>query len=411
VLRCDGRRSSRPPPRAVGPLARSMNLRLRRVARSQSGRADVGLRARAVRTLAQDPCVARVAERLSVDRKTIRLWRDRVVPYGLKGLRDKHRGGRPRRIDDVTRCTRVAMACSRPKLYGIAFRQTWTFEPLYGAYRAKYPELAIRRTSVLRILDDADLRPHRVQGWMHSQDPQFRAKAMHSCSLYLTPPSGVVLCVDEKTGMQILCRKNPTKWAGCGCPGRYEYEYKRNGTGSLFAAFNNQNGHVFAEVSDTRKAADLIRFMEQLAKQYPTEDVHIIGDNLNIHLDGSGERWVEFNKRHGGRFHVHYTPLHASWMNQVELFFVRVQRRVLRHASFDSVSELGAEVLGYITHRHKHEPKPYQWTSRGYTLPEANLAARTYRPMQRGARCPPTWTTKLGCSRTCSPSAVSSTCT
>ena len=370
-----GNRHRGPSPVAVGPLALWMKQRLRRLARGKASRADVALRARCIVMLVHDPCVSRTAECLGQDRKTVRLWRDRFLAGGIKGLRDKNRTGRKCRIDDVTRCTLVAMACSRPKLYGVAFRNTWTFDALHEAYRAKHPEVVISRTSVVRILGSTDLRPHRIQGWMHSQDPEFRAKATHICSLYLTPPAGVVLSVDEKTGMQALSRKNPTKWAGCGKPGRYEYEYKRHGICSLFAAFNTQNGHVLGEISKKRKGEDLVRFMETVAKHYPKGDVHIIWDNLNIHLDGPSKRWTEFNKRHGGRFKFHYTPLHASWMNQVELFFSRVQRRVLRHASFDSVDDLGDEVLGYIDHWNQHERKPYQWTFRGYPLSEAKLAA------------------------------------
>lgn len=370
------RRPGPAPARAIGPFAPWMKRRLRKLMRSRSERADVALRARMIYLLAQDGSVTSVAKRLGVDPKTVRFWRDRFWSYGLKGLHDKPRTGRPRRISEVTRCELVAMACSRPKFYGVEYRQTWTFDELHAVYRAAHPEVEISRTSVVRILGDADLRPHRVQGWMHSQDPDFRARATHICSLYLNPPPGaVVLSIDEKTGMQALSRKNPTKWAGCGRAGRFEYEYKRNGTCTLFAAFNTQTGHVFAETSETRKADDLVRFMENVAKQYPHGDVHIVWDNLNIHLDGPSKRWQEFNARHGGRFHFHYTPLHASWMNQVELFFSRVQRRVLRWGSFDSVAELSREVLGYIGHWNRHERKPYRWKFRGYPLEVAKTAA------------------------------------
>ena len=365
-----------PCPTDVGPLADWMRTRLRRMMRGHRTDAAVGLRARIVMLLANDPCVSAVAERLGVDRKTVRQWRDRFLARGIKGLFDKPRSGRPRRISEVTRCELVSMACDRPKSFGIEHRTTWTFDSLYAAYKAKHPDVQISRTTVFRVLTNADLRPHRMQGWMHSQDPDFRRKATAICGLYLNPPpGGVLLSVDEKTGMQALKRKNKTKWAGCGRPGRFEYEYKRMGTCTLFAAFNTQTGHVFAEISKKRKAVDIIRFMEKLAKQYPTGEVHIIWDNLNIHCEGPERRWTAFNQRHGGRFHFHYTPLHASWLNQVELFFSRVQRRVLRYASFDSVQQLGAEVLGYIQYWNTHERKPYRWTFRGYPLEEAKLAA------------------------------------
>jgi transposase len=329
-----------------------------------------------IHMLSSDPCVSTVATRLGVDVKTVRLWRDRFLAGGVRGLRDEERPGRPREIGDVTRCELVAMACSRPAMHGIPFRRTWTFDALHAAYRAKRPDVKISRTTVLRVLTNAELRPHRMQVWLHSEDPEFRAKVTEVCTLYLNPPAGsVVLSIDEKTGMQALKRKHPTKWAGCGRPGRHEFEYKRKGTCTLFAAFNTQNGHVLAEISKKRKATDLVRFMEKVARQYPKGEVHIVWDNLNIHYDGADKRWTRFNERHGGRFHFHYTPLHASWVNQVELFFSRIHRRVLRHGSFDSVKELGAEVLGYIDHWNQHERKPYRWTFRGYPLELTKSAA------------------------------------
>lgn len=338
--------------------------------------AAVALRARMIHLLVGDPCVARCAARLDVDPKTVRLWRDRFLSKGSEGLNDEPRSGRPRSIKDVTRCELIAMACSRPIAYGIAFRHTWTFDSLHAAYRIQHPEIQISRTSVLRVLTTAELRPHRMQVWLHSEDPEFRAKATEICELYMRPPPGsVVLSVDEKTGMQALKRRSPTRWAGCGKAGRHEFEYKRNGTCTLFAALNTQTGHVYAEVRKKRKARDLLAFMEEVAKLYPKGEIHIVWDNLNIHYDGNDGRWAKFNKRHGGRFHFHYTPLHASWVNQVELFFSRVQKRVLRYGSFGSVEDLADEVLGYIAHWNAHERKPFRWTFRGYPLELRKSAA------------------------------------
>lgn len=365
-----------PRPLEIGPLAPWMRARLRSLMRSHRVDAAIPLRARIIALLAYVPCVSEVAARLGVDPATVRLWRGRFLEKGVRGLSDKLRLGRARVISEVTRCELVSMACNRPKEYGVEHRRTWTFDALHEAYRRLHPEVEISRTSVLRILVTADLRPHRMQGWMHSQDPEFRAKTTHICSLYLNPPPGaVVLCVDEKTGMQALKRKNPTKWAGLGHPGKWEYEYKRMGTSTLFAAFDVRTGRVIGETSKKRKARDLLRFMNGVAKAYPKGDVHVIWDNLNIHYDGPEKRWTKFNERHGGRFHFHYTPLHASWVNQVELFFSRVQKRVLRFASFDSVEHMNTEVVGYIAHWNKHERKPYRWTFRGFPLEQARLAA------------------------------------
>ena len=365
-----------PSARAFGPLAPWMNEKLRRLTRRKRIDAAVPLRARVIRMLSRDPCVSAVARRLEIHRDTVRLWRDRFLRYGLKGLHDRSRSGRKPRITDVVRCELMSMACNRPASYGIKHRRTWTYDTLHEAFRKTHPNEKISRSSVMRILKGADMKPHRIQGWLHSQDPEFRAKVTHICSLYVNPPPGeIVLCVDEKTGMQALKRKHPTKWAGLGRPGKWEYEYKRLGTRTLFAAFNTKTGDVFGEVSVKRKAMDLLRFMGKLAKRYPKGKIHIIWDNLNIHYDGASKRWAKFNEEHGGRFHFHYTPIHASWVNQVELFFARVQRRVLRYASFDSVTQMSSEVMDFIDHWNQHERKPYNWKFRGYPLQEARQAA------------------------------------
>jgi transposase len=369
---------SRPGPtaREVGPFVPWMQRRLRRLMRGHKVDAAVPLRARIIWLLGSDPCVCRVASRLGVDRKTVRLWRDRFLAHGLKGLQDKPRPGRPVRIEAAARCELISMACARPRAYGMAFRRTWTFDALHEAFVTQRPDLAISRTTVFRILTGADLRPHRMSVWLHSQDPEFRRKATEICELYLSPPrDAVVLCVDEKTGMQALSRKHPTKWAGCGKPGRQEFEYVRHGTATLFAAFNTRTGQVTAQISKKRRASDLMRFMKEVARAYPKGEVHIVWDNLNIHHEGPSKRWTKFNRQQKGRFHFHYTPIHASWVNQVELFFSRLQRRVLRYGSFDSVEELGIEVLGYIAHWNQHERRPYRWTFRGYPLQEAQRAA------------------------------------
>jgi transposase len=202
---------------------------------------------------------------------------------------------------------------------------------------------------------------------MHSPDPQFREKVTEITELYLNPPPGeVVLCVDEKTGMQALERRFPDRSPAPGRTRRREFEYKRHGTQSLFCAFDVHSGEVLDQCSDWRTAAQLVGFMEKVAMCYPEGPVHIIWDNLNIHYDGADSRWAEFNRRHGHRFH--YTPKHASWVNQVELFFSILQRQCLRHGSFRSVEELRVAVLDFIAFWNKEKAHPFRWTFTGYPL-------------------------------------------
>ena len=346
---------------------------------TRSHQTGLSLRARIVLILAQDPCVGRVARRLATDRKTVRLWRDRFLAGGVDGLRDRPRAGRPVEIDGVSRCVLLSLACAKPAEAGVAFRETWTVDALVEAInahqRAERGRL-LSRTSVLRVLNDADFRPHRMRLWLHSPDPAFREKVTEICNLYLRPsPGATVLCIDEKTGMQALGRKHPSRPPEPGRDGRQDYEYIRRGTRALIAAFNPHTGDVFGQVRRRRTADDLVAFMEGIAERHPTGEVHIVWDNLNIHFDGSDARWTRFNQRHRHRFHFHYTPIHASWVNQVKIFFGILHKRLLRYAVYSNVAALEEAIRRFLGHWNTYEAHPFRWTFKGYPLQRGNVAA------------------------------------
>jgi transposase len=352
---------------------------------AQSRQGPVALRAKIVLMLADNPNVSRVAQRLDVDRKTVRQWRERYLSEGIAGLKDRPRSGRPVEINALVRCQVVAMACGKPADFNVPCANVWTLDRLYGALVKVLQDwgvATISRASMVRILNHADMKPHKMRMWLHSPDPEFRRKVTEICELYLSPPEGaLVLCVDEKTGMQALGRKHPPKQPKPGRAGRFEYEYIRNGTRKLLAAFNTQTGELDGEVREHRRAADLVEFMENVAKRHPSGDIHIVWDNLNIHHEGRDERWSKFNQRHGNRFHFHYTPLHASWVNQVELFFGILQRRVLRYGVFNSLDELDLAVLRFIDHWNAHERHPFNWSFKGYPLQHGCKEAHTSLPL------------------------------
>ena len=177
-----------------------------------------------------------------------------------------------------------------------------------------------------------------------------------------------MLSIDEKTGMQALERRVPDRPAAPGRRRRREFEYRRHGTQSLLCAWEVHRGRVVADCGATRTASDLVQFLERIAALYPTETVHVIWDCLNIHFDGAEGRWTAFNARHGHRFVFHYTPKHASWVNQVELFFSILQRQCLRDASFRSVEELRTTVLEFIAVWNRDRAHPFRWTFTGYPL-------------------------------------------
>jgi transposase len=243
------------------------------------------------------------------------------------------------------------------------FRDVWTYASLSDVLAAK-TGYRLSTSEIGRILRFKEIRPHHIKQWLHSPDPDFLPKAQAVCDLYLNPPKdAVVVCVDEKP-MQALERRHPTHVCPTYGTVRYEYEYKRHGTQVLLAAFDITTGKVLGRVLPRRTAPALVDFMEELARRYPTRQVHVVWDNLNVHYGGKDDRWTKFNARHGGRFHFVYTPKHASWMNQVEIWFSILHRRVIRHGDFGSVGHQKDEVEAFVQHWNKREAHPFRWTWR-----------------------------------------------
>ncbi len=320
------------------------------------------VRARIVLMCGAGVPVSLVARRLGVTRPTVRHWRDRFGASGeLEALDDAPRSGRPPRIAVATRCVLVQIACRRPKDNKVKFRDVWTRESLAAALRRE-TGVTLSVTEIGRILRAEGLRPHRNRYWLHSSDPDFRRKVKAICDLYLTPPPGAtVLCIDEKTCIQALSRKTALKLAAPGRDGRLEFEYRRHGTRTLIGAFDVATGEVFAHVRERRTADDLMAFMEDLASRVPGE-VYVVWDNLNTHC---GEVWQRFSERHGGRFHFTHTPIHASWVNQIEVWFGILHRRVLKYGDFPNVAALATALRGFVRHWNAHEKHPFRWTFRG----------------------------------------------
>jgi transposase len=283
-------------------------------------------RARIVLMAAEGNTTKRIAQELGIDADTVSRWRGRIARGGLgahvqAALADAPRSGRPRSIDGVRRAEIMSIACD-PLPDGLGL-SGWTLNLLVEDMVLRGME-APSRSSVHRILTEGDVQPHRYQLWLHSPDPLFRQKVSEICSLYLQPPPGsIVVSFDEKTV---------------------------------------HTGEVMADCGPTRTGEDLERHMERVAARWPNLEIHVVLDNLNIH---KGERWQRFNERHGGRFHFHYTPLHASWVNQIEMFFGVLARRCLRRKSFRSTEELAAHMMAFVARWNEHDKKPFRWTFDG----------------------------------------------
>lgn len=320
--------------------------------------------------------VDEVASRVGVTSRTVRKWQRRFCMEGIDGLHDRPRSGAPCRYSVEQRCEVVALACDDPSRFGFDWQSSWTYDTLVDAVHRTVKGCPMSRTSVWRTLNRITLKPHRLRLWMHSRDPHFREKVNAVVSWYLDPPDdAVVLCIDEKTGMQARERKYETRRPIPGRPGRYECEYTRHGTQSLLAAFNVRTGEVTAACGDTRTAEDLVQFMDHVAQTYSqAKRIVVIWDNLNIHHDGPSQRWTHFNERHDHRFEFVYTPLHASWVNQVELFFSILHRRCLKHGSFTSQDDLRAKVMAFIAQWNVHDGHPFRWSFRGYPMQDKAVA-------------------------------------
>jgi transposase len=335
------------------------------VRRQRAGYAQV-VRARLVLMSATGWGTVEIAEALSIGERTVRKWKARFEEMPcLEGLKDAARSGRPSTVPVEVRCQLVQLACERPagEKSPAPFRDVWSYKALAEAIEATSGH-RLSVSEVGRILRFKGLRPHRVKQWLKSSDPDFVAKAKRVCQMYLHPPKDmVVLCVDEKP-MQVLERRHRTRSDRRDASVRYEYEYKRHGTQSLLAAFDVKTGRVLGRVVPHRDAGALVSFMNELARRYRNKKVCIVWDNLNIHYDGKDARWANFNARHGGRFQFLYTPIHASWMNQVEIWFSILHRRIIKYGDFASPAEQARRVDGFIEHWNLVECHPFRWTWR-----------------------------------------------
>lgn len=339
------------------------------ITRQQRGEARLYRRARMVLLAATGESISSVARQLGTSRIRVYQWLHRFQNDRIEGLKDLSRSGRPVTITSLERHQVIATACRSPQEFGIE-RNTWSHEAIREAVVTSGLVRSISTSEVGRILDGADLKPHRVKMWCHSKDPDYQKKLRAIVRLYVKRPRGEpVLCIDEKTGMQALSRSRELQPAQPGRPGRFEFEYKRNGTRCLFACFNIGTGKVLARCTTSRKREDFFSFMDWVASTYRQRRVHVVLDNLNTHKNTSQGAFVtEWNNRHGRRFLFHYTPTHGSWLNQVELWFGIISRRVLRHSIFRNPDELIEAIESFITRWNENEAHPFRWTYQGLPL-------------------------------------------
>ncbi|MBI4430772.1 MAG: IS630 family transposase [Candidatus Omnitrophica bacterium] len=350
-------------------LSKNEREDLKEIVRCQRGEARLHRRARMILLAAEGKSISSIARSVGTIRLHVNQWLKRFEEHRLDGLQDLPRDGRPIEITPLERHQVIATACRSPKELGFQ-RTLWNYETLVNAVTSSGLVRQISTQTAWRILDDAEIKPHRVKMWCHSKDPLYQQKMRAIVHLYTHLPKGeAVLSIDEKTGMQAFSRSRALKSSEPGQSGRFEFEYKRNGTRCLFACFDVKTGKVLGRCTQKRKRPDFLSFMDWVASVYRKRRVHVVLDNLNTHCNtNQGDFVTEWNKQHKDRFVFYYTPTHGSWLNQVELWFGIVSRRILRYGNFRSPDELIAAIEAFIEEWNKTEAHAFRWTYEGLPL-------------------------------------------
>jgi transposase len=310
-------------------------------------------RARVVLLAADGVTGRKIASEVGLSPQSVSKWRLRFLEQGLEGLDDADRSGRPPVYGPTDRLVLMAKVTSElPE-----FTSQWSHSELHDAMAAA--GIAISASQIGRILAADDVRPHKVEGWLTRKDsPEFWERAADVCGLYLSPPeNAVVLSIDEKTGIQAKSRKHPTTTVRPGRPARTEFEYKRHGTASLLASLDVATGKVTAKDIARNDSVTFISFLEEIDKSIDDSlAIHVVLDNGSAHTSKATKAWFAEHPR----FVVHHTPVHASWLNQVECFFSILSRKVLRRGEFSSRDDLVAKMMAFIDH-HSTTAKPFKW--------------------------------------------------
>jgi transposase len=317
-------------------------LRRRKVARADVMRAEIVLLA------AQGASNVAIAAQLGITRVTVATWRNRFAAKRIDGLLDEPRPGAPRTVTDE-KVAEVVTATLETLPVG---RTHWSSRGM-----AKASGLA--PSTVQRIWKAFSLQPHRSETFKLSTDPLFVEKVRDIVGLYLDPPDrALVLCVDEKSQIQALDRTQPLLPMRPGQVERRTHDYKRHGTTSLFAALDVKAGTVIGKCMPRHRAQEFRRFLGMIEKNVRRDlDIHVVMDNASSHKTKLIRDW--FAKR--PRWHVHYTPTSASWINQAERFFALLTDDQIRRSAHRSTAKLEAAISEYID-AHNADPKPFRWT-------------------------------------------------
>src|SRR5215831_2601421 len=316
-------------------LTEQQREELKQWAQSRTMPAGDVLRARLILALADGWSYSEIKQKLHTSAPTISRWKQRFEREGIKGLEPQHKGSQPR-VANAQVQARIARKTQQKPPDGSTH---WSCRKMAEA-------MGVSKSTVHRVWAQARLKPHRLERYMASDDPHFEEKAADIIGLYINPPQhAAIFCVDEKTAIQALDRLDPVLPLSPGRAERHGFEYYRHGTLSLYAALDVKTGKVHGMTASRHTSQEFIAFLEGLvARAGWAKQIHVVLDNLSAHKTRDVERFLADHPQ----LRFHFTPTYSSWLNQVELWFAKIQRDVIARGVFTSVADLGRKLRKYI---------------------------------------------------------------
>lgn len=327
-------------------------------ARTGRGRADLARRARIILRLAAGASYSEIVRGLGVSSRSVACWKQRFLETRTEGLHGRYRKNPPTVLTPALEARILAWTRKAPP----DGSTHWSTRKL-----ARHLKLS-SHTFVQRAWARAGLKPHRLERYMRSTDPDFEAKAADVIGLYLHPPQhAAVFCLDEKTAIQALDRVDPVLPLSPGRAERHGFEYKRHGTLSLFAALDTRTGDVLGQTAARHTSDEFLTFLQDVIATQPAgREIHFILDNLSTHKTPRVRRFVAQHPH----VHLHFTPTYSSWLNQIELWFAKIERDLLARGIFTSVTDLKRKIMKYIRH-YNTTATPVRWS---YADPTRRIA-------------------------------------
>ena len=290
-----------------------------------------------------------ISGKVGLSLAVIGMWRQRFLRQGLMGLYDEAKPGGPRSISD--------------EQVALLIRKTLSKKPRGGTQwscRSVAQETSLSKSTVQRIWKAFGIQPHRQKHFKLSTDPFFVEKVRDIVGLYMNPPDkALVLCVDEKSQIQALDRTQPLLPLGLGYLEGVTHDYKRHGTTTLFTALDIASGQVLTQCKSRHRHQEFLTFLRHIDASVPPDlDIHLVVDNYTTHKHAKVRRWLAARPR----YHIHYTPTYASWLNQVEIWFNIITQKALRRGTFRSVKDLIDKIKRFVDQYNKNS-KPFMWTA------------------------------------------------